>query len=374
MTSLLKTINGLQLFHKCLKQSIDMISVPKRDTKRYLPKPRYRHPEWLPKQERVLYNERLTEDNKQFLDEVVQDKHGSSTIGFGMKLSPLKIDPIEPTVEWKKDMQRTGLIAKKIGVYPLWLKNGKKVTSTLLQVVDNEVVKYIPPEKYFPIKSRVLTRQVKKKRGCLVVGAENIDPQIITKEYYGIFNDAGVMPKRVLRRFIISPEAALQPGTPLFATHFKPGEVVDIRAKTIDRGFQGVMKRWGFHGMPASHGVTKTHRRPGNIGSGGTKARVMPGTKMPGHMGNRWRVIRGVRILRINTKYNVIWVQGHNIPGEINTYCYMFDTVLPLRKHKTAPNFPTYLPSITEESLPEELYADDIHSFVDPTIEFKEES
>lgn len=58
------------------------------------------------------------------------------------------------------------------------------------------------------------------------------------------------------------------------------------------------MKRWGFKGMPASHGVTKTHRRPGNIGSGGTKARVMPGTKMPGHMGNRWRILKGVKVIR----------------------------------------------------------------------------
>lgn len=57
------------------------------------------------------------------------------------------------------------------------------------------------------------------------------------------------------------------------------------------------MKRWKFKGMPASHGVTKTHRRPGNIGSGGTKARVMPGTKMPGHMGNRWRILRGVKVI-----------------------------------------------------------------------------
>lgn len=64
----------------------------------------------------------------------------------------------------------------------------------------------------------------------------------------------------------------------------------------IDRGFQGVMKRWGFSGMPATHGVTKTHRRPGNIGSGGTKARVMPGTKLPGHMGNRYRILRGCRV------------------------------------------------------------------------------
>lgn len=81
-----------------------------------------------------------------------------------------------------------------------------------------------------------------------------------------------------------------------------------------------------------------------------------------------------MQILRINTKYNVLWVLGHNIPGEVNTYCYIFDTLLPLRKTKTAPNFPTYLPNTTAESLPEELYVDDLHVFTDPTIEFEEES
>lgn len=80
------------------------------------------------------YDEHLTEDSKQFLEEVVQDKYGLPNIGFGMSVSPLKIDPIEPITEWKPSMKRTGLIAKKIGIYPLWLKNGKKVSSTLLQV------------------------------------------------------------------------------------------------------------------------------------------------------------------------------------------------------------------------------------------------
>lgn len=68
----------------------------------------------------------------------------------------------------------------------------------------------------------------------------------------------------------------------------------------------------------------------------------------------------------------MIWVLGHNVPGEVNNYCYIYDTLLPLRKPKTAPYFPTHLPSVTEESLPEELYEDDVHSFADPTIEFKE--
>jgi len=70
----------------------------------------------------------------------------------------------------------------------------------------------------------------------------------------------------------------------------------DLTSCSIDRGFQGVMKRWGFKGGPASHGVTKTHRRPGNIGAGGGKARVWPGQKMPGHMGNRYRILFGLQV------------------------------------------------------------------------------
>lgn len=68
-----------------------------------------------------------------------------------------------------------------------------------------------------------------------------------------------------------------------------------------------------------------------------------------------------------------MWIKGV-VPGETNNYCYIFDTILPLRRHKTAPNFPTYLPNIAEEPLPEDMYADGVHAFVDPTLEFKENS
>lgn len=69
-----------------------------------------------------------------------------------------------------------------------------------------------------------------------------------------------------------------------------------IKTYRIDRGYQGVMKRWGFKGMPASHGVTKSHRRGGTIGSGGEKARVIAGQKMPGHMGREKRILRGLKV------------------------------------------------------------------------------
>ncbi|XP_017892129.1 39S ribosomal protein L3, mitochondrial [Ceratina calcarata] len=367
MASILKTINGFQLFNKCLTRSLDVITVPSRG-KRMNPAPKKRHPEWLPKPTRVLYNEGLTSENKEFLNEVVAQNLASQSLK-----SPLNAELVQSTQTWTNGSKRTGLIGKKIGVYPMWLKNGRKVLTTLIQIIDNEVVKYIPPEEYNPVvKSK--HPNVRVKNGCLVLGAVNIDPQKITKAYSGIFDTAGVTPKKTLMRFTISPNAALEPGTPLSACHFKPGDYLDIRGKTIDRGFQGVMKRWGFHGMPASHGVTKTHRRPGNIGSGGEMARVRPGTKMPGHMGNHWRILRGVKILRINTKYNVIWVLAQNVPGETNTMCYLYDTVLPTRKNES-PHFPTYFPNEkTGEELPENLYADDVQPFDAPTIEFQPES
>lgn len=129
------------------------------------------------------------------------------------------------------------------------------------------------------------------------------------------------------------------------------------------------MVRWGFKGMPASHGQTKTHRRPGNIGSGGTKARVWPGQKLPGHMGNAYRIARGLKIWRINTKHNVLWVSGVAIPGETNAMVYIYDTVLPLRKPETNPPFPTYVGNHDKNQT--DIWSDELHNFKDSTITFE---
>lgn len=131
------------------------------------------------------------------------------------------------------------------------------------------------------------------------------------------------------------------------------------------------MKRHGFSGMPASHGVTKTHRRPGNIGGGGEKGRVWPGTKLPGHMGNRWRILRGLKVWRTNTKHQVIWVSGQNLPGETNSICRIYDTLLPNRTPAKPLAFPTYFDKDDEE-LPEELYDEEVHRFSDPPLTFEE--
>ncbi|XP_013182888.1 large ribosomal subunit protein uL3m [Amyelois transitella] len=352
---------------KLLCSSFGRLSVGKiitRSNAFYKP-PRYRPPYWFAPKERVMSEDQVTQENKQFLEEVLKDRLKIQT----EKESPLAQVDTQVVGHWTPRTRRVGLIARKIGNYPVWDKNGKKLLTTLLQVVDNHVIKYIPPAEFKPQIMKNMKWREKQNMGCILVGSETVDPSTLRKEYCGIFDSVGMLPKKHLCRFIVSPEAAITTGTPLFATHFRVGDHIDVRAKTMDRGFQGVMKRWGFKGMPASHGVTKTHRRPGNIGAGGEKARVWPGTKMPGHMGNRWRTLRGVKILRINTKHNVIWTLGVAIPGETGALCYLYDTILPLKKLKTAPPFPTHPPA---DDLPLEYYDEDIHPFEGETISFED--
>lgn len=97
-------------------------------------------------------------------------------------------------------------------------------------MLDNHVIKYYTPEEYNP--PRKNPSRVMKKKGCLLLGAEATDPSLFTKEYCGLFKHAGVMPKKILARFFISPEAVLPPGTPLSVLHFQVGNFVDVRGKT----------------------------------------------------------------------------------------------------------------------------------------------
>ncbi|XP_023302946.2 39S ribosomal protein L3, mitochondrial [Lucilia cuprina] len=357
------------------KLSLRPVSVTQVRQKGHLSRPHLRNPSWFLRKERKMRDNLVTPENKSFVQELVHDKFGPPALIKGVpsydqsireqlvKTQELELQP------WTEGVRRTGVIARKIGQYPLWLKNGERIRTTLLQIVDNHVVKYIPPEEYKPTHKPNVSNL--SNYGCLLVGAESCDPSTLTKEYCGLFKDSGLLPKKHLVRFIVSPSAAIPVGTPLNVNHYRVGDYIDVRGKTVDHGFQGVVKRHGFKGMPASHGVTKTHRRPGNIGGGGEKGRVWPGTKMPGHMGNRWRIAKGLRIWRINTKYNVMWVNGSAIPGSTNGLVYIYDTILPLRRHKTAPPFPTSFEQITEG--PDDIWFDQVHNFKDETITFKPE-
>ncbi|KAJ3633994.1 hypothetical protein MTP99_010906 [Tenebrio molitor] len=206
---------------------------------------------------------------------------------------------------------------------------------------NKEFLKEIVQDQYCKTENEVVknTADVIWRPGAQRTGAEAADPSLFTREYCGIFKDSGVIPKKTLARFFVSHDAALSPGTLVNALHFQVGNYVDVRGLTIDRGFQGVMKRHGFKGMPASHGVTKTHRRGGNIGGGGEKGRVWPGTKMPGHM------------------------------GATNSIVYIYDTKLKTRQPAEPVPFPTYFGG---GDIPENIFAKEIHEFSEPTIVYNE--
>jgi len=334
---------------------------------------------WHSRKLNKALDEPITEENKQFIQEFIDRKYSG----------PLK-EEFSPWArgEWSERSRRPGVLAVKIGVHPLWLKDGRQILTTLLHIQDNHVVKYTSraaySDSYLGEKRQAASfvgtdgRKGPHITGFITVGAVSTDPQKYTKDYCGLFTQSGLMPKRHLARFPITDCGAIQPGTPLCAAHFTPGQYVDVFGRTMERGFQGVMKRWGFAGMPATHGVTKSHRRAGHIGSGADKSRVWPGQKMPGNVGGIYRWFRGLRIHRINYAENVLYVSGASVPGPIGSVLQVSDTKLPLRRWNCmklqkegivgGPRFfPTAYPEDVE-GMVEEEYHKLVHDFTSPTI------
>ncbi|XP_029023112.1 39S ribosomal protein L3, mitochondrial [Betta splendens] len=297
------------------------------------------------------FEENLTEDNQEYMRKTIAEDYLKQT---AEKLNPLKDEPWQRN-EWTEGSRRVGLVAVKLGMAPIWTKTGERHVATLLQVQDCHILKHLTKEQY------------DGRTAALLVGGKNVSPFHRTEKEMEIFRDAGVPPKQKVTVFRVSDNALIKPGTPLYAAHFRPGQYVDVTAKSIGKGFQGVMKRWGFKGQPASHGQTKTHRRPGASGPGGDPAKVFKGKKMPGRMGNTFITAFGLKIWRVNTKHNVLYVNG-SVPGHRNCLVKIRDTILPSRTSTLlSPPFPTYF---TEEEgdLDEDLYDENMFVHTEPSL------
>jgi large subunit ribosomal protein L3 len=121
----------------------------------------------------------------------------------------------------------------------------------------------------------------------------------------------------LLREFRVAPDATYELGQRLTVELFEPGESVKLTGTTKGRGFQGVVKRWGFGGRPGGHGHPNK-RTPGSIGPGTDPSRVIKGKKMPGQMGNKQQTLRSVRIVKVDAERNLIFVRGP-VPGARNS-------------------------------------------------------
>ncbi|TEB36403.1 ribosomal protein L3 [Coprinellus micaceus] len=215
--------------------------------------------------------------------------------------------------KWTPKSTRTGLIAVKRGMTSMWNDQGVKFPVTILQVADCQVTKNIK----VPKPDHTVYHAVQ-------VAAVNKPAKAVTRQMLGHFKKANISPKRYVKEFPVTSDAHLPVGTTLSAIHFVPGQYVDCVATSIGKGFQGTMKKWGFGGLAASHGVSVSHRSAGSTGQHQDPGRVFPGKKMAGHMGGNQVTVQNLAVVRVDTSLNLIYVRGA-VPGVDDAPVYVRD-------------------------------------------------
>lgn len=189
----------------------------------------------------------------------------------------------------------------KCGMMPIWDEStGERLPCTVLEVQDCQVVS----QKTFE----------KDGYAAVQLGAGWIHPKNVAKPQVFHFLNNKVPVKRHLAEFRVSEENLLDVGTELRADHFQEGSFVDVCGTSIGKGFQGVMKRWGFGGQPASHGASKSHRSTGSIGGCQDPGKVWKNKKMPGRMGGKRKTVQSLKIQGIDADRNLIYIRG-SVPG-----------------------------------------------------------
>ena len=265
-----------------------------------------------------------------------------------------KFEGVVKQVEFQEGMRRTGLIARKHGETRSFLRTGDVVLSTYLEIQDNHVMGCDPVFNH--------DREERLSMRLAAFEVENFEDVPLTqqKEFYSV----GMTPKQVTHSFTITAEQALPVNYKLDVSHFFAGQYIDIRGLTINRGFQGVVRRWGYKGM-GTFGGGKTHRRPGSISTQGL-ARVLKGKKLPGIMGNRPHTTRNAQILYANYEKRYIVVEG---PVQGINGCFLFLSDSENKDPIQGPllHYPTFLGDRTD--LGTEIYDNRV---VDPTERFEE--
>lgn len=207
---------------------------------------------------------------------------------------------------------RTGLIAQKLGMTGIFDENGKRIPVTVLKVDNCQVVDV----------------QTNERNGYTAVqlGAGTRKSKNVAQPQRGHFAKAKVEPKAKVKEFRVDEKNLLQVGDELSVEHFVVGQYVDVTGVTVGKGFQGVMKRWNFGGLRATHGVSVSHRSPGSTGQRQSPGRVFKNKKMAGQMGNKQRTVINLRVVEINAEAGLIVVEGA-VPGHKGTWLTIKDAV-----------------------------------------------
>ena len=205
-----------------------------------------------------------------------------------------------------------GLIGTKIGMTREFMETGQSVPVTVIKVE----------------KGRVLDVISKDKRGynAVKVGFFKIKNSKLTKQMKGYFTKKNTEPKKILKEFRIEKVEEYKEGNELGLEILKDKKFIDVRSKTIGKGFAGVMKRWNFSGLRASHGVSVSHRSHGSTGQRQDPGKVFKGKKMAGHMGDKLRTMLNLEIIKSDLENNLLYIKG-SIPGSKNSTVFLRESV-----------------------------------------------
>lgn len=202
-----------------------------------------------------------------------------------------------------------GIIGRKLGMTQIFEDTGAVVPVTVVEAGPCPVVQVRTSEKNGYQAVQIGFGQKKESRA--------------TKATVGHAKAAGLeATPAILKEFPVAEGDSPSIGDQVTVEAFEVGARVKVTGRTKGRGFQGVVKRHGFRGGRASHGATRIHRAPGSIGAGTNPSRVIKGKRMPGHMGDVQQTVRNLKVAKVDTERNLIYIRGA-VPGPVNGYVFI---------------------------------------------------
>lgn len=214
-------------------------------------------------------------------------------------------------------MNEIALIGKKLGMSREFYKTGQSVPVTVVKMEKGRIIQVINEE----------------KRGykAVQIGFGKIKNSKITKSMKGYFTKKNTEPKKILKEFRVASLENFKEGNEFGIEIFKDIKFVDIKSRTIGKGFAGVMKKYNFRGLGASHGVSISHRSHGSTGQRQDPGKVFKNQKMAGHMGDKLRTIQNIEIIKSDPENDLLYLKG-SIPGSKNSEVLVKKAVKNIKK------------------------------------------
>ena len=201
-----------------------------------------------------------------------------------------------------------GLVGKKMGMTREFFNSGISIPVTVIKIEKGRIIDIYTKEKngYSAVKLGFIKQKNSK----------------LTKQMKGFFAKKNTEPKKIIKEYRLDKVEDYKTGSEIGLEILKDVKFIDVRSKTIGKGFAGVMKKYNFGGLRASHGVSVSHRSHGSTGQNQDPGKVFKGKKMAGHMGSKFRTLLNLEVLKSDIENGLIYIKG-SIPGSKNTTVFL---------------------------------------------------